>query len=63
MTQPNVNIKSEFTFRIDYPDLTDETFVKCSLDELPDNLASVTEHLNTLTVDEAPMILEIRRLA
>lgn len=61
--QPNVNAKSEFTFRIDYPDLEDELFVKCNTDELPSRLASVSEHLNSLTIDEAPMIIEVRRLA
>ena len=61
MTQPNVSAGSQFTFRVDYPDTSTELFVKCSTDELPSYLASVSEHLNTLTVDEAPMIMEVRR--
>jgi hypothetical protein len=61
MTQPNVGTDSRFTFRIDFPDLTDEMFVKCSYGELPDEVQNIVTHLSTLTVDEAPMIVEVRR--
>ena len=65
--QPPITASSRFTIRADFPDVDPavptETLATVDLAGLAGRLASLSGQLDSLTVGEAPLMIEVRRLS
>lgn len=62
MVQPDPTPSTHFTFRVDHPDLEIPQMLTCRMQDLPTHMFRLMQRLNGLTVGQAPMMIEIRRV-